>query len=567
MTNTLYSFGLGFADERFDESAFQDRIVQELGTDLTRVVIQSRDIAELLPRAVELSEKPTLRTALAPLLRLSKAVQDAGLKVVLTGEGADELFAGYDVFRENDVRHFWAREPESKLRPLLFARLNEFIAGDLKRSGAFVSSFYGRGLTETDDPLYSHRIRFANTARTLSMFDPGLVERARAADDPAARLIARLPDRFERFSPLGKAQYVEIQTFLEGYLLHSQGDRMLMGHSIEGRFPFLDYRVAEFAAALPDRLRLRGLEEKYALRRAVSTFLPEEVYARRKRPYRAPIGRVFVGEDAPDYVRELLSAESLSAAGIFRPEAVQRVVAKFEANADRASETDEMALVGAISTMLLHEQLVANPDPCPCRPPDARRRRRNRPVGTPSPGGRSLTQTVATLARPRHQRLLHDSLLVAAHDLGDKPAIVTKEARLSYAELLDQAARLAHALQEQGLERGDRVAIFMDNTASCCVSIFGTLLAGGVFMIVNPQTKADKLAFILDDSEASILLDRVEPRAQLGARDRGQPHAQERPLGRRRRRATSACATSRRRSTRPSRPRPTRARSRSTSRR
>ena len=369
MTNTLYSFGLGFADERFDESAFQDRIVEELGTDLTRVVIQSRDIAELLPRAVELSEKPTLRTALAPLLRLSKAVQDAGLKVVLTGEGADELFAGYDVFRENAVRHFWAREPESKLRPLLFARLNEFIAGDLKRSGAFVSSFYGRGLTETDDPLYSHRIRFANTARTLSMFDPGIVERARAADDPAARLIARLPERFERFSPLGKAQYVEIQTFLEGYLLHSQGDRMLMGHSIEGRFPFLDYRVAEFAAALPDRLRLRGLEEKYALRRAVSTFLPEEVYARRKRPYRAPIGRVFVGEDAPDYVRELLSAESLSAAGIFRPEAVQRVVAKFEANADRASETDEMALVGAISTMLLHEQLVANPTLAPAARP------------------------------------------------------------------------------------------------------------------------------------------------------------------------------------------------------
>jgi amino acid adenylation domain-containing protein len=117
-----------------------------------------------------------------------------------------------------------------------------------------------------------------------------------------------------------------------------------------------------------------------------------------------------------------------------------------------------------------------------------------------------LTQTVATLARPRHQRLLHDSLLVAAHDLGDKPAIVTKEARLSYAELLDQAARLAHVLQDQGFERGDRAAIFMDNTASCCVAIFGTLLAGGVFMTVNPQTKADKLAFILDDSEASILL-------------------------------------------------------------
>lgn len=362
MTNTLYSFGLGFRDERFDESEFQDRIVAELGIDLTRIVVDSADIAALLPRAVELSEKPTLRTALAPLLGLSRAVLDAGLKVVLTGEGADELFAGYDVFRENKVRHFWARQPDSKLRPLLFARLNEFLARDLKRSGAFLAGFYGRGLTETDDPLYSHRIRFANTARCLSLFDAQVLDRARADDDPLARLLRRLPADFERFTPLGRAQYVEIQTFLEGYLLHSQGDRMLMGHSIEGRFPFLDYRVAEFAASLPDSLRLRGLEEKYALRRAVSTFLPKEVYARRKRPYRAPIGQVFVGESAPAYVRELLEPRRLRRAGIFRPEAVQRVVAKFEATGGaRVSETDEMALVGAISTMLLHEQLVERP--------------------------------------------------------------------------------------------------------------------------------------------------------------------------------------------------------------
>jgi long-chain acyl-CoA synthetase len=109
-------------------------------------------------------------------------------------------------------------------------------------------------------------------------------------------------------------------------------------------------------------------------------------------------------------------------------------------------------------------------------------------------------------ARQRHQRLLHDSLLVAAHDLGGKDALVTKEARLTYADFSDQAARLARGLQELGLERGDRVAIFMDNTAACTVSIFGTLMAGGVFMVVNPQTKADKLAFILEDSEASVLL-------------------------------------------------------------
>src|SRR5207342_3351548 len=122
--DTLNSFGIGFSDPLFDESRYQDRFVEDLGTSLTRVVVDSSDIAELLPRAVELSEKPTLRTALAPLLRLSAAVREAGLKVVITGEGADELFGGYDIYRENKVRRFWARVPESELRPLLFTRLN-----------------------------------------------------------------------------------------------------------------------------------------------------------------------------------------------------------------------------------------------------------------------------------------------------------------------------------------------------------------------------------------------------------------------------------------------------------
>jgi len=362
LAKTLHSFGIGFEDQLFDESEYQDRMAAELRTELNRVSVSARDIGELLPRAVELSEKPTLRTALAPLLRLSRAVQDGGLKVVLTGEGADELFAGYDIFREDKVRRFWAREPESQFRPLLLSRLNAFLAHDLTRSGAFLTGFYKRGLADVDDPLYSHRIRFANTARCLRLFRPDLLERAAAEDDPLERLVARLPSGYGGFSPLGKAQYLEITSFLEGYLLHSQGDRMLMGHSIEGRFPFLDYRVAEFAARLPDRLRLRGLEEKHALRRAVAPLLPEEVHRRTKRPYRAPIGGVFTGPDAPEYVRELLQADRLEAAGVFSPDAVGRVVAKFEAvGSGRAGETDEMALVGTVSTMLLHEQFVAHP--------------------------------------------------------------------------------------------------------------------------------------------------------------------------------------------------------------
>jgi asparagine synthase (glutamine-hydrolysing) len=370
MDEPLVAFGVGFSDPHFDESEYQRRIAAQLGIDFHQTMVDSRAIAELFPRAVELSEKPTLRTALTPLLRLSASVRDAGMKVVTTGEGADELFAGYDIFREDKVRRFWAREPESKLRPLLFRRLNRFLAADLARSGAFLTSFYGRGLLEVEDPLYSHRLRFDNTARCLRLFRPDVLARAAAAGSPLERLRARLPENYGDFSPLGKAQYLEISTFLEGYLLHSQGDRMLMGHSIEGRFPFLDYRVAELAARLPSRLRLRGLDEKLALRKAVEPDLPEEIRARPKRPYRAPIAAVFAGLDAPDYALELLAPARLGAAGLLDPAGVRRVVAKF-ASGTRVSETDEMALVGSLSLMLLHERFIA--DPRLARPLEPRR--------------------------------------------------------------------------------------------------------------------------------------------------------------------------------------------------
>jgi asparagine synthase (glutamine-hydrolysing) len=359
---TLNSFGIGFRDPLFDESGYQDRFVRELGTSLTRVVVDSPDIAELLPRAVEMSEKPTLRTALAPLLRLSAAVREAGLKVVITGEGADELFGGYDIYRENKVRRFWARVPDSTIRPLLFARLNEFLGKDLKRSGAFLAGFYKRGLEDVDDPLYSHRLRFANTARSLRLLNQDVLDGAAREGDVLARVESRLPEGFEALTPLGKAQYLEIMTFLDTYLLHSQGDRMLMGNSIEGRFPFLDYRVAEFAAALPDRMKVRWLEEKYLLRKAARPLLPEEISARRKRPYRAPIVSAFVGPRAPEYVRELLAPERLRAAGIFEADAVGRLVQKCEAPGGAGvGETDEMGLVGTISTMLLHDRFVERP--------------------------------------------------------------------------------------------------------------------------------------------------------------------------------------------------------------
>ena len=353
----LSAFGLGFADARYDESDAQDAIAGELGVVFHRTVVDAASIAEAFPRAVELAEKPMLRTAPAPLLRLAGAVQEAGLKVVLTGEAADELFAGYDIFREDKVRRFWARDPSSQLRPLLFRRLNQWLATDPAKAGAFLTRFYEKDLLALDDPLYSHRLRFANTARSLRMLSPDLLRQAESEGELADRLRAALPARFDGFSALAKAQYVEIATFFEGYLLHTQGDRMLMAHSIEGRFPFVDVRLAELAARLPDSLRLRGLQEKYALRRAVARVLPDAIRSRPKIPYRAPIRDVFFG---PKSDRSLLEPEAVREAGLLDETAVARLVAKF-ADGRPVSETDEMALAGSMSLMILNERLVANP--------------------------------------------------------------------------------------------------------------------------------------------------------------------------------------------------------------
>ena len=114
----------------------------ELGTEVTRIVMDGPAIAELMPRVVQLSEKPTLRTAPAPLLKLSETVRASGYKVVLTGEGADEMFAGYDVFKLDKVRRFWARRPDSQCRPRLLHRLYPYLAQDLGRAGRLLPNVF-----------------------------------------------------------------------------------------------------------------------------------------------------------------------------------------------------------------------------------------------------------------------------------------------------------------------------------------------------------------------------------------------------------------------------------------
>ena len=146
--------------------------------------------------------------------------------------------------------------------------------------------------------------------------------------------------------------------FLSQYLLSSQSDRMAMANSVEGRFPFLDYRVVEFCNRLPPTMKLRGLTEKYLLKELAREWLPAEICDRPKQPFRAPIHRSFFNEKKADYVQELLSPAALTAAGVFNPAVVGQLTAKLERGLP-LGETDDMALVGILSTQLVLDQFVS----------------------------------------------------------------------------------------------------------------------------------------------------------------------------------------------------------------
>jgi asparagine synthase (glutamine-hydrolysing) len=353
----LRTFSVVFDDPEFDERRYQQDVIDFLGADHDRVSCSSADIARVFPEVIRHAERPILRTAPAPLYLLAELVRRSGYKVVLTGEGADEMLGGYDIFKEAKIRRFWARQPASTIRPLLLKRLYPYLQHVQSQSREYLEAFFRVRPEDIASPFFSHLPRWELTGKLTSFFSAD-VKTALAGYDAYADLESRLPAAYQRWNGFQQAQYLEMTGLLPGYILSSQGDRVAMAHAIEGRFPFLDHRVVSFAAALPVNLKMRGLNEKYVLKRAFDGLIPPSVQQRPKQPYRAPESATFFsGGRAPEYVEALLSPARLAGDGLFNPAAVQQLVAK--ARAGRAiGARDNMALLGILSTQLLVEQFI-----------------------------------------------------------------------------------------------------------------------------------------------------------------------------------------------------------------
>jgi asparagine synthase (glutamine-hydrolysing) len=351
------TFSLTFEDPEFDESAFQRQAARHLGTRNTSLHCTSAEVGAAFRRAIWHAETPIVRTAPAPLLLLSQRVRAEGCKVVLTGEGADEVFAGYDLFKEAKIRRYWAKAPQSRLRPRALERLYPYLRTSPAAAPAFTRQFFGAGLDQVDEPTFAHLPRWTTTRRIWRYFSRD-VKAMLAGFDPYGAFTDTLPRAAPRWSGLARDQYAEAHTLLSGYLLSSQGDRMAMANSVEGRFPFLDHRVIEFANRLPPRYKLRGLTEKYILKKAALGLLPDAIRRRAKQPYRAPDSQSFFhGGRAQDELAELLDARRLREAGYFDPKAVQQLAAKCR-DGRAIGFGDNMAFVGILSTMLVDDLFV-----------------------------------------------------------------------------------------------------------------------------------------------------------------------------------------------------------------
>jgi asparagine synthase (glutamine-hydrolysing) len=356
------TYSIRFQDAEYDETGFQREMAATIDSDHQELVVTRGDIARVFPEVIRHTERPVLRTAPAPLYLLSRVVRDSGIKAVLTGEGADEMLAGYDIFRESEIRQFWSREPGSVARPKLFERLYPYLARSPRQAKGMALEFWRQGIDRAGSPGFSHDPRWRTTSQLKRFYSADI--RAALESRPPEGVLSSLPPEFGRWDSLARAQYLEVVTLLSGYLISSQGDRMLMAHSVEGRFPFLDAEVMDFCNGLPPRYKLAGLNEKYILKRAAAGRVPAKIINRSKQPYRAPDAVSFVEPGAPGYVEEILSESALRDAGIFDARAARGLYEKCRLRAGDAandmvfSNADNMGIVGLLSTQLLHRHFI-----------------------------------------------------------------------------------------------------------------------------------------------------------------------------------------------------------------
>jgi asparagine synthase (glutamine-hydrolysing) len=306
------SFTIGFDGAGDDETALARESARTLGSRLTVVRMNPRSVADALPSLHVAAEAPVVDTSTACLMRLAEEVRAHGFKAVLTGEGADEALAGYVWFRVEKalgIMDRWGLGIPSRLaRGVTFS-----LVGGVHRGPTGPLAVLRTAQRDMYEPFA--RVR-------AELFSADL--RARIATHDPYNDLDLEPARMAKWHPLHRSLYTEYRVMLPGLLLHAKGDRAAMSAGVEARYPFLDDEVIDLCASIAPEYKLRGLTEKWLLRQVAARHVPRAIATRRKRMFRAKLSSLLLGADRPRWVDALLSAPSLTRAGLFDPDTVAR---------------------------------------------------------------------------------------------------------------------------------------------------------------------------------------------------------------------------------------------------
>ncbi len=288
-SDPIRAFTLRFDHKEYDEGPIAQEMAALAGAEFVPIALRQDDLADSFSDAVFHSEGVCINAHGVAKYLLSRAVRDAGFKVVLTGEGADEVLAGYPHFRQ-DLLTCGAEERDAAETD----RLLEALAQSNEASrGILLAEQTGR-----DSALMRQRLGHIPTFLRPQLARFGHMQKFYAADyftafearDPAELLLGGLDvdRRLKGRTAVQQSLYLWAKTFLPNYVLATLGDRMEMAHAVEGRVPFLDHEVAEFLQRTPDSLKIRGTTEKYILREAVRDVVTDTVSRRQKHPFLCP---------------------------------------------------------------------------------------------------------------------------------------------------------------------------------------------------------------------------------------------------------------------------------------
>lgn len=276
----LKTFSVGYREAKYSELGYAASVARTLGTDHNEVVIGMEDLFNALPRLIWHEDEPLVWPSSISLHFVSKLAAEQ-VKVVLTGEGADELFGGYERYGITLINRRAAGAygllPEF-LRHSVRKRIAESPLLNAPMRRKLSHTFLGRELSHESLLLDNFYCAFS------------IEEQNRLRASPAAAVYGNYMGYWNRYpeaAPLRRMLYSDQKTYLVELLMKQ--DQMSMANSIESRVPFLDHTLVEFAMGMPDRLKIRGAEQKYALKKAVEDLLPRDIVYRKKMGFPTPI--------------------------------------------------------------------------------------------------------------------------------------------------------------------------------------------------------------------------------------------------------------------------------------